>query len=336
MKLIMESWRKFLIEKFDFDETDSEDAFSDLENIGKGPSPEIMKLQQRLEKLGISNEDSKSFIDFEGMSATRGASKIDTLEKKVAALERFANTPINKMPQTMKVTPGEEIDVIHGRRSWKGKVGDPKAPPWVQMMIPGWKTNNPIWPKAPMDLGLYGKTILFQKLRAAGGKIPQAAAQQKKAPPATDQEKAQAQPPAPEKPPKKVVPLDTLKKAAAENPELRGPLKKFVTIRPPKRGMVSLKDVPTQLKKPVQAAVQKGEGTPGKPKEKGPFRKEPNLPAYEKKHKGKPVADFSKDKQVMRQRGKKRKFRAAYRRAKKAGIKYFHVPGLKYKIYAVG
>ena len=136
-----------------------DDPFSNKE------SPKIKEFKQRLSKLGFTEGEVGDFIDLQGMGV--GGTKEERLEKKIIALESFANTPFDKMPQKLKLIPGQDVKIRHNRLSWNGKVGDPSAPKWVQILAPGWKTDNPVFPAAPMKLGMHGKTLLLRKLKAA-------------------------------------------------------------------------------------------------------------------------------------------------------------------------
>tara|TARA_R100001510_G_C7621962_1_gene182635 strand:- start:370 stop:939 length:570 start_codon:yes stop_codon:yes gene_type:complete len=183
MKLIMENWRGFSKKALNEDPfADAKSRFRNLDSaldsaedelfrddpFSKKESPKIKEFKQRLSKLGFSEKEVDDFITFEGMGM--GGTKEQILEKKIIALEEFSNTPFNKMPQTMKVTPGRVIQMRHNRLSWKGKVGDPEAPTWVQTLIPGWKTSNPVYPSAPTSLGMSGRVLLVRKLKAAFAK----------------------------------------------------------------------------------------------------------------------------------------------------------------------
>ena len=185
----MEVWKRFL--KEEMPDIDSMLDDSDAMLSGK-VSPKIKQLQQRLMKLGMSKGDASNFTDFQGMMGKRGENKEATLERKVAALERFANTPLNKLPQQMKVKPGQQIQLSLNQNSWEGKVGDPKAPGWVKTIIPGWQTKNPIYPGAPSALGMAGKEILFRKLRAAASQTKKTPVVQQKQTPAVQKKQTPA------------------------------------------------------------------------------------------------------------------------------------------------
>ncbi|HBT09207.1 MAG TPA: hypothetical protein DEB18_06680, partial [Leeuwenhoekiella sp.] len=192
MILIMENWRKFLNEEEGpkIDQAAMDAAMGSMKGMlsGKGPklSPKRAKIQQRLEKIGMSKSEAVKFIEFKGMGGDA------ELEKNVAGLEKYAQTPLNKWPQQGKLSPGDPFELTTNQRSWKGQVGDPKAPAWIQNRIPGWTTKNPIYPATPEELGFDGMRLLNRKLRAAAGKVPQAAAQQKQAPAAAAAQQKQA------------------------------------------------------------------------------------------------------------------------------------------------
>ena len=126
--------------KFDQMMAGANDMFGD-DPFSNKESPKIKEFKKRLSKLGFTEEEVGGFIDFQGMGVD--GTKEERLEKKIIALESFANTPFNKMPQKMKVTPGIDFKIRHNRLYWEGKVGGPEAPRWVQILVPGWKTSNP-------------------------------------------------------------------------------------------------------------------------------------------------------------------------------------------------
>lgn len=143
------------------DDMFGDDPFSNKE------SPKIKELKQRLSRLGFTEEEVEQFIESEALGEFTQSAKEKELEKKIIALENFANTPFNKMPQKLKITPGEDFEISYNRLNWSGKVGDASAPKWVQILVPGWKTNNPAYPNSPTTLGSYGHTLLIRKLKAA-------------------------------------------------------------------------------------------------------------------------------------------------------------------------
>ncbi len=187
----MEVWQKFLKEQ-NIDRSDIDSMSAEMDDLlANRVSPKIKEFQLRLAKLGMSEENIKNFIQFEGMSAKREKREV-VLQRKIVALEKFAKIPLNKMPQQMKVMPGLEIEMMHNNLSWKGKVGDPKAPKWVQTKIPGWRTDNPFYPDSPQALGSAGRGILFRKLIAAAKQVKKAPAVQQKQAPAVQQKQTPA------------------------------------------------------------------------------------------------------------------------------------------------
>ena len=219
MKLVMEVWKKFLKEQDAMADIDSMLDDADDELSGR-VSPKIKQLQQRLAKLGMSKDDVSNFIQFQGMMGKRGENKEATLERKIAALEKFASTPLSKLPQRMKVTPGEQIELTLNQNSWSGKVGDPEAPKWVQTIIPGWQTKNPIYPASPNALGMAGREILFRKLRKFASQPKKAPIVQQKQAPAVQQKQAPPvqQKKAPIAQQKQAAPVQQKKAVVAQEP----------------------------------------------------------------------------------------------------------------------
>ena len=321
----MEGWRKYLEEQLSAADLkrinlNSAEMSNKLARMKRGPTKEM---QRKLKAAGLDSMEYDQWLETDqyddleeaGQSPDeekRGlaqATAAQRAENSLNALVRWKQTPISKWPTEEEEQTGKikMTANINGKMfSWEGQAGDPKAPYWVKNSHRPWLEGKPT-KKVTIPLNQYPEEIrdnietnleqILTDKAYSKAKAPTAKAKASPAPTQTAQDKASP------------APTQTAQDKASP--------------------------APTQDKASPAAPQDKASPAPAPAQAAGPFAGDPSIKAWDKKWKGNPVADLSDDQEIMALKGRSR-FRAAFKKARSAKAKFFHVPGFKYKVFNTG